>query len=257
MKLRQLIKIIFSKKEEPQERYHRHEDLLFEQVIVEKILRHGEEPKKKKKFRDLRSRKLPFDLIPLLQANRNVRSLLEFVFFLKKDKPKDEKPHSSWQIISRDKNAKAGGRCKYCGESSKKYGKTYDTECHESWSFDPMSKIQKLVALESVCCRCHAVKHMNQHDKEDADIPQQYKDEAKKKFESGLWRYAKINRISFEEAKLDYQQAKEEVDKLSETRFTLDVSLLKKQGFLFFKESFFDCHSSEFEVFLKKFTDKD
>lgn len=256
MKIIKIIKKLFSQEKET-ERYHRHEDLFFEPKIVEKILRHGEDIQSIKKTRKTGARKLNFDLIPESQANRNVRSLLEYTFYKNKEKSKDEKPYTKWQIISRDKDAKAQGRCRYCGGSSKKYGKTYNTECHESWSFDTSAKIQKLVALESVCCRCHAVKHLNQYDKEDTDIPAHFKEEAKKKFESGLWRYAKINRIKYEEAKLDYAEAKEAIERLRDKKFSLDVSLLKKQGFLFVKDSFFDCHSQDFEVFLTKFTDKD
>ncbi|RYH67943.1 MAG: hypothetical protein EON54_03410 [Alcaligenaceae bacterium] len=90
---------------------------------------------------------------------------------------------------------------------------------------------------------------MNQHDKEALDLAPEHKKEAKRKFDNGLWRYAKINRISLEEAQADYDYAKSEVDKLSSLKFSLELSLIKEPSF--------DCHSNKFEDFLIMFADKD
>lgn len=197
-------------------------------------------------------KKISFEFIPGVQSNRNVRSYLEFC----------TGDFKAWQKISRECEAKSNEICSICGRSSKEeiYGaKPYHTETHEVWTFDLNKNIQKLVALQSLCVKCHQIKHLNQFDKSSIVLPsfegvsredaikikllQAKKEEAEIVFFDLLRRYRVLNCIFPGEAKKDYEAAKAARAKLAGVKFSLDLSLINEQ-------SNFDCHSAAFNKFL-------
>lgn len=262
--LDRLLSLFRPEPDDPLNHYKRNDDLTHESKIVEKIIRHGEAPVSPQRVQkvDRAKRYLPFEFVPKLQANRNCRSYLSFLFWLKnrfkpkakkadfvKGAPREEQHYDAWHKISKEKEALAKGRCKFCRRSSKAYGKQYDTDCHEVWGYNTTTKVQELLRLEALCVKCHGVKHLNQYDLSATNLPDHIKAKSATEFQNLLWRYSKINKISLEEATVDYKIALEEVAKLSGIKFTLSMPALKVPSF--------DCHTNEFEEFLDTFNDKD
>ncbi|RYH67944.1 MAG: hypothetical protein EON54_03415 [Alcaligenaceae bacterium] len=77
---RLLIATGFKQPEAEPKAYHRHQDLHFETAIVEKLIRHGQSVAVEPVKAPPPERRLKFDFVPKSQANRNVRSYLEFQF---------------------------------------------------------------------------------------------------------------------------------------------------------------------------------
>jgi hypothetical protein len=84
---------------------------------------------------------LSVDLIPRSSWGENVRS---------KFSP------SRWDELRRKAYAAAGYRCEVCGG----VGPRHPVECHEVWSFDEASGVQRLERLIALCPACHEVKHI-------------------------------------------------------------------------------------------------
>lgn len=82
---------------------------------------------------------LPIELIPSSNFNKNVRS--EF--------------GEQWDGIRRSVYAHANYRCQICGGR----GPAHPVECHEKWSYDMKSGIQKLEDLVALCPDCHKTQH--------------------------------------------------------------------------------------------------
>jgi len=83
---------------------------------------------------------LTVELVPSTVWGANLRSEL----------PKDQ-----WDLLRKACYAKAHHRCEVCGGK----GPRHPVECHEVWSYDDDTHVQKLVRLISLCPSCHEVKH--------------------------------------------------------------------------------------------------
>lgn len=180
------------------------------------------------------NRKISFNFIPKTQANKNVRSFLEY----------KTKGYKAWQTVRNTNQERAGNLCIACGCSSTMYGKKYHTECHENWLFgrdESHRNIQKLQSLQALCMICHKIKHMNAEN--DMVIR-----------EALLERYAEINGISILTAKNDYDTAIIELEEKNRYKYQLDLEYLEKYD-LPQKDRYFDCNKQEFIEFLETFND--
>jgi len=85
--------------------------------------------------------KLVSELVPSSAWRKNLRS---------------ELPRPVWDKIRRAAYKRAGYKCEICGG----VGKKHPVECHEVWSYDDDTHIQKLEKVEAICPACHEVKHI-------------------------------------------------------------------------------------------------
>ena len=83
--------------------------------------------------------KLDFEFVPEECWYSNLRSVLT---------PTD------WDKVRKDAYARAGWRCRICGEKGK-------LEAHEKWSYNDEKALQKLEDVLALCHNCHEVKHIS------------------------------------------------------------------------------------------------
>lgn len=69
---------------------------------------------------------------------------------------RSELKKSEWDEVRRVVYERAGHVCEVCGGK----GRKWPVECHERWTYDDESGVQKLVGLEALCPPCHEVRHM-------------------------------------------------------------------------------------------------
>jgi hypothetical protein len=62
-------------------------------------------------------------------------------------------PPQVWDVLRREVYARACYACEICGEGS------LELHCHEVWAYDDKKKTQTLVKLQSLCKKCHCIKH--------------------------------------------------------------------------------------------------
>lgn len=118
-----------------------------------------------------------------------------------------------WDTIRKDIYQKAGYLCEICGG----IGSRHPVECHEIWSYDIPTRIQKLEKLEALCPLCHEVKHFGFASERGFRL-------------RALRRFSKINDISLEEAEEIIHVVLQQWQERSLLDWTLDISLLKKYG---------------------------
>lgn len=54
----------------------------------------------------------------------------------------------------------ANNKCQICGQIGTNQGYKHNLECHEIWSYNDKTKLQKLEGLISLCPICHLTKHI-------------------------------------------------------------------------------------------------
>jgi hypothetical protein len=84
--------------------------------------------------------KLEIELVPKSAWNSNVRSMVS---------------GKEWDTLRFKVYEHANHNCEICGSK----GKRHPVECHEVWSYDQNTSIQKLTRLIALCPTCHQVKH--------------------------------------------------------------------------------------------------
>lgn len=179
-----------------------------------------------------KKRAIKFEIVPYLQANRNVRTYLEYT----------TGNFDIWKSIRDNVENKNNGVCCICGISSKELGKSYNTECHEVWFYiTDKTRKQKLIRLEPLCNMCHQIKHINQHEHD------------KELFNLLMERYCEINNIDIEQGIKDYKNALYWTKQRKNDKFKLDISILKEYGI---KEEIFDCHNNKFNLWLENWKEK-
>ena len=80
------------------------------------------------------------DLVPQTAWCSNLRTLL---------------PQRVWKQISSCVAAHASHKCEICEGA----GSTHPVEAHERWEFNPVTRTQTLIGIESLCPRCHRATH--------------------------------------------------------------------------------------------------
>jgi len=89
--------------------------------------------------------RLGVELVPATCWYSNVRSLL---------------PTKEWDRLRKISYEHANYKCEICGGSGLDQGYRHPLECHEIWSYDDKTYIQKLDGLVSLCPYCHMCKHI-------------------------------------------------------------------------------------------------
>ena len=69
---------------------------------------------------------------------------------------RSELPKETWDVLRKAQAKRAGYRCEVCGGR----GPKWPVECHEIWSFDGATYVQRLEGLVSLCPDCHRCKHI-------------------------------------------------------------------------------------------------
>ncbi len=88
--------------------------------------------------RDVSSLRLAIELVPESCWYSNLRQVL---------------PHAAWDRLRRQVYAACGYRCAICGARGKLH-------CHEVWSYDDATRVQRLEGLQALCESCHSIKHL-------------------------------------------------------------------------------------------------
>lgn len=179
-----------------------------------------------------KGQRLTFDFIPSSQAKMNCRTFLEF----------KTGSFDTWQRLRNLIEKLNDGKCTCCGKNNNSYNDSkFLTECHEVWSFDTKTHIQKLVYLMPVCTLCHNVKHLNQGYSFIDDTEKQLK----------LQHYSYYNNITIEEANENLESCLLVANELASEKFILDMSLLAKFGVKGL-DLFFDPHQEDFLKYINK-----
>ena len=89
-------------------------------------------------------KKLTIELVPQTCFFSNLRS---------------ELPKKEWDKIRKKSYELAGNKCEICGDVGTNQGVKHKVECHEIWNYNDVTHEQKLIGLQSLCSRCHQVKH--------------------------------------------------------------------------------------------------
>lgn len=142
--------------------------------------------------------KLTIELVPSSSWMNNVRTVLTT---------------KQWDILRKAVYEKAWNICEICGGT----GNKHPVECHEVWSYDDKTHIQKLIRMIALCPNCHTVKHFGL-----AQLRGKA-DWAKKHF-------MKINNLKSAEAEKYIKQAFQTWLDRSKKEWTLDLSSLKEYG---------------------------
>lgn len=61
---------------------------------------------------------------------------------------------SQWKRLREEAVTKAGNACSICGASGVRLF------CHETWSYYPDSRVQRVTGIEVICGLCNGVKHI-------------------------------------------------------------------------------------------------
>ena len=140
--------------------------------------------------------KLTIELVPSTSWFSNLRSLLT---------------SEEWDKIRKGCYKNANYKCEVCGG----IGEKHPVECHETWEYDEINGIQKLVSLISLCPSCHEVKHFGL-----AGI--------KGRTKQAMDHLCKVNSCTMSEAEKYVQEAFVVWNKRSEQEWKLDISKLEE-----------------------------
>lgn len=228
-------------------------------------------------FRQNQAYKIRMDgFLPSTQNFCNWRSFLQY-----KEAIHNYKLGSTWKYIRDFHEKHSIHKCIICGTDDTLNGALTPTEAHEVWlfktdvskqsiektmetlkykyqMFDEFTErfdgvnylnIQLFDRIESLCNLCHSVKHLNRlfNSKDSQRIAIQY--------------YSMLNNIDEEQAQKDYIFAFDERGKINEEKFYLFLGTLNiksydeeiKERLMEFEYYLpFNCHSIEFQHFIKK-----
>lgn len=142
--------------------------------------------------------KLEIELIPSSSWFNNVRAVLT---------------KKQWDILRVQVYDQAYHMCEICGG----VGDQHPVECHEIWSYDDSSLIQKLEGMIALCPDCHMVKHFGL-----AQI--------QRRGEKALKHFMKVNGLKKKEAEKLILKAFEIWGYRSTKKWKLDLSGLERYG---------------------------
>lgn len=138
--------------------------------------------------------RLTIELVPSSSWYDNVRSNVS---------------RAEWDRLRRATAQTAGHRCEICSGR----GRRWPVECHEVWSFDDDTGVQRLVRLIALCPACHEVKHIGLASR-------------RGRYAVALGHLARTNGWSREDAELYAQAAFEQWARRSARDWTLDLTVL-------------------------------
>ena len=140
--------------------------------------------------------KLTIELIPSTSWFSNLRSILT---------------SGEWDKVRKSCYKSANYKCEVCGG----VGEKHPVECHETWEYDEINGIQKLISLIALCPSCHEVKHIGL-----AGI--------KGRTQEAIEHFCKVNACTKTEAEKYIKEAFETWNKRSEQEWQLDISKLEE-----------------------------
>lgn len=142
--------------------------------------------------------KLSIELVPRTCWYSNVRSIVT---------------RKQWDELRKMVAAEAGYVCEICGGK----GKKHPVECHEIWSYNGDTLVQKLEGLIALCPDCHSAKHFGLA-------------EIMNKRDLVVKHLMKVNGITKTAVEKHIQQSFIQFSERSKQEWKLDVSLLEKFG---------------------------
>ena len=142
--------------------------------------------------------KLTLELVPSSSWLNNVRAVVS---------------KKQWDYIKSQVFSKAYDTCEICGG----VGPTHPVECHEVWSYDSKTSIQKLDRMIALCPNCHMVKHFGF-----AQI--------QGKGTQALRHLMKVNELTRKKAEQYVEQSFKVWKERSAQDWTLDISILSEYG---------------------------
>lgn len=140
--------------------------------------------------------KLTIELVPNTSWGNNIRALMT---------------KRQWNALRGMICDRAWGTCVICGNSEQ------SLECHEVWSYNEKTQIQKLTGLLALCPNCHMVKHFG------LARVQGKQDEASKHLR-------KVNGLNKQQAEDYVKEAFRIWRDRNQYYWTLDLSYLKRYG---------------------------
>jgi hypothetical protein len=88
---------------------------------------------------------LTCELVPTGTWGSNLRSLM---------------PPSGWNRLRKFVYERADNKCELCGQDGFSQNRKWAVEAHEIWLYDDVKNEQSLIAVQSLCPRCHLCKHL-------------------------------------------------------------------------------------------------
>lgn len=146
----------------------------------------------------MKSLKLSVELVPQSSWLNNVRAVVT---------------SSQWDVIRGVVSSKTYYMCEICGG----VGPKHPVECHEVWSYDHKTLIQKLERMIALCPDCHMVKHIGF-----AKI--------QGKFDKALKHFMRINGLGKDKAVKLIDDSFVIWAERSKKKWKLDLSHLKEYG---------------------------
>jgi len=122
-----------------------------------------------------------------------------------------------WDALRKAQYRRANYKCECCGESGVNQGYAWPVECHEIWSYDESTRIQKLEGLIALCPGCHRVKHSGRTISVDGP----------KGMEEVTHRLMMVNRWSEKQAVQHITEAFSTWERRSALDWTLDITSLQ------------------------------
>jgi hypothetical protein len=144
---------------------------------------------------------LTVELIPRTCHGSNVRTLI---------------PNKYWDRLRKKSYEDANYECEICGQKGKDQGYKHDLECHEIWSYNPDTGVQRLEGLISLCPLCHLCKHIGRA-------------LAMKKSKLVYEHMKTLNDITQEELDVYLEGVFAEYKEFSKLKWTLDLSILNEE----------------------------
>lgn len=143
--------------------------------------------------------KIEIEMVPATQHYKNVRAVLT---------------GEEWTRIAKLHSQDAKDCCEICGKNT-------NLECHEIWSFNEHTKVQKLEGMTAICHECHGGIHYGHtlHHKtksEKINITQHI---------------LKVNNWTSEELQLNYSLALDVAESRSNKTYSLDLTLLNSSKY--------------------------
>jgi len=140
--------------------------------------------------------KLTIELVPSTSWFSNLRSMLT---------------SEEWDKIRKGCYKNANYKCEICGG----VGEKHPVECHETWEYDEVKNIQKLISLISLCPSCHEVKHIGL-----AGI--------KGRTKQAMDHFCKVNGCTLSEAEIYIKEVFTTWNNRSKKQWELDISKLEE-----------------------------
>lgn len=143
--------------------------------------------------------KIQIEMIPSNQHYKNVRAVLT---------------SEEWTRITKLHSQEAKDCCEICGKNAK-------LECHEIWSFNESSKVQKLEGMTAICHECHGGIHYGHT----------IKHKGKSDQVNITHNIMKVNNWTSEDLQANYMIALDVAESKSNHHYTLDLTLLNQSKY--------------------------